>query len=172
MRILFPSMPFFPREPDPGFTAEIAAAEAAGFQWSLYALEDARAGMPTLRYCPEAHDGEAMVHRGWMMSDSAYERLYAAVKAKGYELVVSPAAYAEAHYLPLAMRHLGAATPASTWNQSDQEGDAWELYQSFRGADAIIKDWVKSAKGPPGNNVQHRGRPWAAAARSEEGACP
>ena len=27
-------------------------------------------------------------------------------------------------------------------------------------------------EGPSGNNVQHRGRPWAAAARSEEGACP
>jgi len=28
------------------------------------------------------------------------------------------------------------------------------------------------AKGPSGENVQHRGRPRAAAARREEGACP
>lgn len=145
MRLLFPSMPFFPREPDPGFTEEIAAAEAAGFAWSLYALEDVRVGEPALVRCPPA-DGAPMLHRGWMMGEAAHERLCAAVRGRGYTPVVDAPAYAEAHYLPLAIRHLGAATPASVWNQSESEDDAWALYQRMADGDALLKDWVKSAK--------------------------
>lgn len=145
MRLLFPSMPFFPREPDPGFTEEIAAAEAAGFEWSLYALEDTRAGTPTLGRCPSG-EGAAMLHRGWMMSDSAYARLCDAMIGRGYRPVVTPPDYAEAHYLPLAIRHLGGLTAASVWNESDAEHDAWTLYETVRSRPNLVKDWVKSAK--------------------------
>lgn len=146
MRILFPSMPFFPREPDPGFTQELAAAEAAGFEWSLYALEDARVGAPALVRCPPSRTGEPMLHRGWMLSGSAHQRLCEAISGAGYAPVVGPAAYEQAHYLPLAIEILRGSTPASAWNRSDREDDAWALYQGFADGDAILKDWVKSAK--------------------------
>lgn len=60
--------------------------------------------------------------------------------------MTSPEDYDEAHYLPLAYRITEEHTARSAWIEGDDQEAAWELYQGFRGSDAIIKDWVKSAK--------------------------
>lgn len=61
-------------------------------------------------------------------------------------LRLRPQAYEEAHYLPYAYSHLEGYTARSAWIEGDNPDLAWELYQDFRESDAIIKDWVKSAK--------------------------
>jgi hypothetical protein len=81
-----------------------------------------------------------------MLSGDVCARLCQAVVARGYTPVVDAEAYSETNYLPLAYTRLVDDTPHSVWNQSGDEDAAWELYQSMRDHDALIKDWVKSAK--------------------------
>jgi hypothetical protein len=67
--------------------------------------------------------------------------------ARGWEPITPPAAYDEAHYLPLAYPKLIGETPRTEWVSGREEAEAWALYErAFRGKDAIFKDWVKSAK--------------------------
>jgi hypothetical protein len=50
-----------------------------------------------MRFCAAASQaGEAIVHRGWMMSDVLYSALFAALVAKGYQPLTSPEQYAQA----------------------------------------------------------------------------
>ncbi len=115
----------------------------------LFSLESLRAGDPKAaaeRCSPARVPGEMLTHRCWMMSDHLYAALSKELHAKDYAPAVSPAAYAEAHYLPLAYRHLEGRTPKSIWMEGKDEDAAWKLLQELGGGDAIIKDWVKSAK--------------------------
>ena len=84
--------------------------------------------------------------RGWMVPGETYRLLHEGLTARGYHPMTSPEAYDEAHYLPLAYRITEGHTSRSEWIEGDDAEAAWELYQGFRGKDAIIKDWVKSAK--------------------------
>ena len=69
-------------------------------------------------------------------------------EARGYTLLPSPAAYEEAHYLPLAYPHIEGFTARSEWILGDDEEEAWALYHgSFRGKDALIKLLMRSAHG-------------------------
>jgi len=81
-----------------------------------------------------------------MMSAEQYNDLAQAVGRLGSTLVVDPAGYSEAHYLPYAYQSLWPDTAESVWMEGDEIEEAWLLYQRFRDGDAIIKDWVKSAK--------------------------
>jgi hypothetical protein len=60
--------------------------------------------------------------------------------------VVTPAAYEQSHYLPLAYPLIEQLTAKSVWNCSDSLADAWLLYETVSSRDTLIKDWVKSAK--------------------------
>ena len=48
--------------------------------------------------------------------------------------------------MPYAYPLIEGETPRSAWIEGDNPEAAWELYRDFRAGDAIIKDWVKSAK--------------------------
>lgn len=149
MHILFPSLPIAPTLPDPDYEAEYDAARAAGFSCALYELEALRAGdlRASLRRCPAAPAaGEPLLYRGWMLSDTLYATLYEALGQRGYLPLTPPAAYAEAHYLPLAYAHLRGHTPETVWMSGDDVGQAWDLYQQVADTPAILKDFVKSAK--------------------------
>jgi hypothetical protein len=149
MKILFPNHPLKARLPDPDYQNEFDAARATGFECELYSLEDLRAGDATLatRLCAEASaDGEAILHRGWMMSDSLYSALFAALVAKGYHPVTSPEQYAQAHYLPNAYALIQGQTPESVWVEGKDVAGAWEKYSKLGQPSAIVKDFVKSAK--------------------------
>lgn len=149
MKILFPSHPLRPRQPDPDFATEFAAAREAGFACELYGLEDLRAGDAThaTRYCSSASvAGETIIHRGWMMSDSLYANLFAALVAKGYQVVTTPKQYTESHYLPNAYALLQGYTPESVWVEGKDIDAAWEKYRRLGQPAAIVKDFVKSAK--------------------------
>src|SRR5438046_10715457 len=87
MKVLFPNHPLTARLPDPDYETELDAARNAGFECELYSLEDLRGGdaAQATRLCSRAsRDGQGIVHRGWMMSESLYVALFDALIAKGY----------------------------------------------------------------------------------------
>ncbi|MEK0447925.1 MAG: hypothetical protein RL088_193 [Verrucomicrobiota bacterium] len=148
MTILFPKDPIHPSKPDPDYATEFEAAANAGFRCALFSLEALRAGdaRSSLAPCAVATEsGEWLTHRCWMMSDSLYATLHAGLVELGYAPQVSPDAYAEAHYLPLAFTSLSPHTADSRWMEGRDEESAWRLFRDLE-SDAIIKDWVKSAK--------------------------
>ncbi len=148
MTILFPNDPIHPRKPDPDYATEFDAAAIAGFHCALFSLEALRAGdiRSALAPCSTPPEpGEWLTHRCWMMSDSLYAELHAGLVDMGYAPQVSPDGYAEAHYLPLAFKHLSLLTADSRWMEGRDAESAWALFREL-GSDGIIKDWVKSAK--------------------------
>lgn len=146
--ILFPSQPFSPSEIDSDFAGEYEAARLIGFRTAFYEHEALEAGHPAqaLRHVPASETRSTSILRGWMVPGEIYANLYAALDTKGYRPATTPEGYAEAHYLPLAYTHTKGHAPRSAWIEGDDVDAAWRLYDEFKGADAIIKDWVKSAK--------------------------
>lgn len=130
-------------EPDPDFAAEVDAARDAGFVCRFFDFDALRAGEPYR--LPEGSG--PLLYRGWMCRDTEYAALHARLVDAGWTPVTTPAAYDEAHYLPLAYRHIVDETPRTRWIEGADEDAAWTLYDAeFRRGDALIKDWVKSAK--------------------------
>jgi hypothetical protein len=149
MKILFPSHPHKAHLPDPDYQTEFEAASGIGFGCELYSLEDLRAGDAVLatRRCTTApRQNEPIIYRGWMMSDSLYAMLFAALVAKGHRPITTPAQYAQAHYLPNAYPLLKGRTPESVWVEGRDTDKAWTLYEQIGRPAAIVKDYVKSAK--------------------------
>lgn len=149
MKILFPSHPLHRWEPDPEYAGEWRAARAAGFTCELYDVDRLREGNApeALRCCaPAAEAGEAILHRGWILRCWAYGSLHRELAGLGYQPVVSPVEYAEAHYLPNAYPLLVGHTPESRWIAGNDVRAAWAVYEELAAGDVIVKDFVKSAK--------------------------
>ena len=149
MKILYPSHPLKSRFPDPDYQTEFDAARATGFECELYSLEDLRAGDAklALAHCAQSSpDGQAIIHRGWMMSKELYDSLYGALVDKGYQPPVTPEHYCQAHYIPKAYPLIQGRTPDSIWIKGKDIEKAWEMYEQFGRPASIVKDYVKSAK--------------------------
>lgn len=146
--ILFPEFPLRAGEIDPDFAEEQTAALAAGFEVALYRQESiiADAANRVLRFAPPRSTATPAMLRGWMLRDSQYEPLWAALNHHNYQLINPPSAYAQAHYLPEAYPLLAGHTPQSVWTDTPDIDAAWQLYQGLRDGDAIAKDHVKSVK--------------------------
>jgi hypothetical protein len=149
MKLLFPSHPLKSRQPDPDYASEAAAAADAGFECEFYDLERLREADASgaCRLLDAAQTEErSILHRGWMMTDKLYADLHTELVRRGYDPVVTPDQYAEAHYLPLAYEKLKSLTPESDWIIGQNVTEAWTMYERFRSAPALVKDFVKSAK--------------------------
>lgn len=90
--------------------------------------------------------GRTWLYRGWMMFEEDYERLWEALLDRGDRLVVSPASFAAAAYLPAWAPVLGDLTPASVWTEGDDPEEAWEAAQDLGPPPWIVKDHLKSAR--------------------------
>lgn len=146
--ILFPHQPFEPSIADSALAGEYEAARVIGLPTAFYdheALENGNTA-EAFRMLPESKTEQRLIFRGWMIPGEIYKAGFEALHAKGYRPEVSPEAYEEAHYIPFAYRHTEGHTPRSGWIEGDDVDAAWKLYNDFRAQDAIIKDWVKSAK--------------------------
>jgi ATP-grasp domain, R2K clade family 3 len=146
--ILFPHEPFSPRKVDSVFAGEFDAARMIGFPTGFYDHEataqgDAGAAVNCLDF---ADVDQRLILRGWMIPGDRYAALYTELMAKGYQPQTSPEAYSEAHYIPISYQWTKGHSPRTGWIEGDDADKAWLLYQSFKAKDAIIKDWVKSAK--------------------------
>ncbi len=145
--ILFPHEPFSPRNVDSEFVGEYEAARIIGFPTRFYDHElieqgEAEAAVKLLA----AGDASRLILRGWMIPGERYAALYGALISKGYDPQTSPDAYSEAHYIPSSYKWTEGHSPRTGWIEGDDSDRAWILYQDFKAKDAIIKDWVKSAK--------------------------
>lgn len=147
--ILFPCHVEDNTKVDGELVAEYEAARSFGFETVFYdhfALVEGQVEK-ALRLLPEMEDGTRTVMRGWMVSGEIYEKLYEGLRDRGFEPEVRPSAYEQAHYLPLAYALIEGETTRSEWFEGDDGERAWEMYEkNFREGDAVMKDWVKSAK--------------------------
>jgi hypothetical protein len=146
--ILFPNYPLRPREVDPDYRDEYEAALAVGFKCHLYSHEELLAGKGdrAVRLVDVRDSLTPCLMRGWMISEKQYALLDGALRQRGLALMNDSQAYAEAHYLPRAYPILQGLTPRSVWTDSADAEVAWRCYEQMRDRDAIVKDWVKSAK--------------------------
>src|SRR5690348_61756 len=97
MHLLYPSSPLSRQSPDEQFAAEVNAIRMAGFQVSLFSLEDFQSGV--FRASPAIPDGSDILYRGWMLSATEYEALLAALPASTRP-AIDLQAYLGSHYLP------------------------------------------------------------------------
>ena len=148
MLILFPHSPKTPLIVDAEFADEWNAARAVGFATGFYVDHLVRSGdvVASLQILPETREPTALLLRGWMLPGEVYSTLFDALTNRGYKPQTTPDAYEEAHYLPLAYPHIQGQSPRSAWIVGDDVEAAWDIYKTFAGSNAIIKDWVKSAK--------------------------
>ena len=146
MRIAFPAAAGDLARPDPVFTVERAAAEAAGFGVLLYDFVALwRHEAADLAASIAAGAGPAL-HRGFMLSDRRHALLRDALAARGWTLLPDLEGYGQAHFLPRALPLLGDATPETVWMLGFDRDEAWALYQRVADGDALLKDHVKSCK--------------------------
>lgn len=152
MRILFSGDPFQPKLPDATYAREAAACEQLGIPWSpinfeaiVYEQDLAQA----VRRVPTAEAEELAFYRGWMLTPTQYEMLYAALLTRQIRLVNTPAAYALCHYLPRWYSLLEGETPRSIWTEAGEDLSLPHLLERLRvfgNGPMIVKDWVKSRK--------------------------
>lgn len=158
--ILFPSQLFEPRQVEEDFAAQSECARSAGFETHLLDQEQVDAGdyakaagairRSLNRAADPAPEHTLALYRGWMLTTTQYESLYAALLAEGVELINSPAAYAHCHLLPESFDVIRAHTPHSVWVPMTPNAlriDAVVAAAAeFGNAPVIIKDYVKSRK--------------------------
>ncbi|HET9954323.1 MAG TPA: ATP-grasp domain-containing protein [Polyangiaceae bacterium] len=149
MQVLFPSDPLNPREVEPDFSEECAAARAAGFSTGLIDCELVMRGDAAGATVRVAREECTALYRGWMLKPACYESLYEELVRRGVALVNSPTAYRTCHYLPESYRCIEQETPRSVWLRSTGAvdfRDIHELISVFDDGPLIVKDYVKSQK--------------------------
>jgi hypothetical protein len=148
MVVLLPEHPLRPGEVEPDYAEEHAAAAACGFDVALYRHESVTSGdlARAVRFVPVRNHPTPTLLRGWMLRDAQYAQLAVALSERGHALINSPAAYAQAHYLPQAYPLLVPHTPETRWTNTPDLDEAWQLYQDLRSGDVVAKDHVKSVK--------------------------
>lgn len=146
LSILF-GRPATQQESEDRFELEALAAEELDIASWAIPLEPLIEGDAdaALRHLPRA-SGRSWLYRGWMLSYGEYEALYEAILDRGEQLVVDPAAFELATYLPSWAPLLGDHTPPSRWIEGTDLDEAWEVAQELGEPPWIIKDHVKSAK--------------------------
>jgi len=152
MQIIFGSHPFEPRQPDPGFATEFEAARASGQEAHVISMEslfEERNPQRAVRWIPPQPGGTVALFRGWMLTLSAYEQLYLALKAVGVLLINNPTQYATCHFLPESYPFVLGRTPRSVWfeiNGEMRDEQLREALASFASRSVVVKDYVKSQK--------------------------
>ena len=132
---------------DDGFEHEVLAAEELGIDSWAIPLEPIVNGEAdrALAHLPSDRP-RRWLYRGWMLSGNEYSDLYDALVEIDQQLVVDPAAFERATYLPAWAPLLGDHTPPSRWTEGTDLDEAWEAACELGPAPWIVKDHVKSAK--------------------------
>lgn len=149
--LIFCCDPLNPRQPDPGFGREVAAAECLGLEFSLIDFESLAAADAdqATRRVPTQSTNRLGIYRGWMLKPKQYHSLYVELKAKGIQLISDPTAYRHCHYLPDSYSKIEAHTPRSVWMTIGGQPSLHQimaLLKRFGDRPIIIKDFVKSRK--------------------------
>jgi ATP-grasp domain-containing protein len=146
--VLFCADPFEVTVPDEPYTAEAAAAAAAGLEVGLIDYEALVAGDARRAARKVRESGEAL-YRGWMLTPARYSELEQALAERGVRLLTSAEAYRRCHYLPDSYAAIEPWTARSIWLP---QGEGLGLdrvlaaLRPFAGAPLVLKDYVKSCK--------------------------
>lgn len=147
MQLLFCYNPELRKLPEPLFEPEVDAAREVGFTCHLMGFDEFVDGRidRALQFLPEATH-EPILYRGWIFNEGEYRRLDEHLRARGYELLTTPDAYAEALYLPNHHRLIAEWTTPAVWTVGTDLGQAWRTARSLGDGPWIVKDYVKSNK--------------------------
>jgi len=135
---IFPSHPLRPKLVEPTFSDQFVAFQVAGFSVSLAPDAVIDEGNHLVGIPP----GSTVVYRGWMLNQSGYERLQAAVTAASAKLLIKLDNYLGTHHLPNWYDKLKDLTPETVVipTGSDYRSAvaqlSWNRY--------FVKDYVKS----------------------------
>lgn len=91
-------------------------------------------------------DVGALLYRGPILTAEEYEALYEAAADRGGELVVDPASYELASYIPEHHDSIADFSAPTGWTHGRDIDEAYESALSLGAPPWIIKDHVKSAK--------------------------
>jgi ATP-grasp domain, R2K clade family 3 len=149
MRLLYPTSPLQPREPDELCAEECAAAVASGFSVSLFSYEDFMAG--TFRARPTLSSGDTVLYRGWMVTPAQYRELHAEVSRRGAGMLTSPEQYELCHHLPRWYTTLTEFIPETRFFQ--ESDDVASRLRELSWTDCFLKDYVKSLATADGSLV-------------------
>ncbi|MEI2726091.1 MAG: hypothetical protein V9H26_22030 [Verrucomicrobiota bacterium] len=109
MHLLYPKSPLHSKQPDEQFEAEVNVVRSAGFEVSLFSLEDFQSG--TFRSTPPLPVAAEILYRGWMFSAAEYEALVSAISSAGAHPVTDSQTYLASHHLPNWYPALSDLTP-------------------------------------------------------------
>lgn len=148
-RLLYPNSPLHARRPDEQYAAEVEAVRSAGFEVSLFSLDDFQSG----EFSPVSAipAGATVLYRGWMLSALEYEFLVLALTRTGASAVVSAQAYLAHHHLPNWYPLIKDLTPETRVFPADCDLET-EL-RSLNWPEYFIKDYVKSLKTSVGSRI-------------------
>jgi hypothetical protein len=149
VHILYPSSPLRAQEPDEQFAAEVDAVRSAGFEVSLFSLEEFQSG--DFRALPPLQTNTEILYRGWMLSATEYEALVSALMQAGARPAIDLRAYLSSHHLPNWYPSLDDLTPETRVYSPDCELEA-EL-RALGWSEFFIKDYVKSLKTSVGSRI-------------------
>jgi ATP-grasp domain, R2K clade family 3 len=146
MAILF-GRPLSGQRAEDGFEHEALAAEELGIEGWAIPLEPVvnEEAARALAHLPNP-SGRRWLYRGWMLSHEEYTDLYDAMLDRGEQLVVDPASFELATYLPHWAPLLEDHTPPSRWIEGVDLEEAWQATLELGPPPWLIKDHVKSAK--------------------------
>lgn len=149
MHLLYPNSPLRARQPDEQYAVEVDAVRAAGFDVSLFSLEDFQSG--DFRPLPPLPNATEILYRGWMLAAAEYDRLDTSVSAVGAKLATGRVAYLASHHLPKWYELLADLTPETRIYPPDCDLEA-EL-GVLGWSEFFIKDYVKSLKTSVGSRI-------------------
>jgi hypothetical protein len=149
VHVLYPNNPLRAHQPDEHFAAEVDAVRAAGFQVSLFPLEDFQAG--TFRANPALPVDTEILYRGWMLTATEYAAFVSAICRAGAMPAIELQAYLSSHYLPAWYPSLADLTLETRVYPPDCDLEA-EL-KALAWPEFFIKDYVKSLKTSVGSRI-------------------
>jgi hypothetical protein len=147
--LLYPSSPIRTRKADEQYAEEVDAVRDAGFDVSVFSLENFQGG-EFAAFPPLPLNGQVL-YRGWMLSAEEYRTLAAATMNAGANLLVSAEEYLSSHYLANWYPLIQEFTPETHIFpvDADLETELKRLgWPAF-----FIKDYVKSLKTSVGSRV-------------------
>jgi hypothetical protein len=147
--VLFPSQPFSPREIDPDFELERAAARKAGFETALVDHTRIIQGDAAVAVAQVPSGEQLALYRGWMLRPAQYASMHSELMARGVSLLNTPQQYRNCHYLPDSYPWIEGHTPDSVWLPLHGDIDFQAialLLKRFGNRPLVVKDYVKSQK--------------------------
>jgi hypothetical protein len=149
VHLLYPNNSLRVKQPDEQFASEVQAVRNAGFEVSMFSLEDFQSG--TFRATPPLPNKREVLYRGWMLSEAEYGSLASAIGRAGAQPTIDLPTYLNSHHLPKWYPLLSDLTPETRVFPADC--DLEKELKALGWSEFFIKDYVKSLKTSVGSRI-------------------